>query len=113
MQHIYEFQKMGANISLDGNTASVIGSKSLTAASITGGDLRSCAAMVLASLAADGTSIIKGLDHLDRGYENLALKLKKIGACISRSQSKAQEISNPNTKTLEAKQNIYSETDVA
>ncbi len=113
MQHIYQFQKMGAKISLEGNTASVIGSKSLTSASITGGDLRSCAAMVLASLAADGISIIKGLEHLDRGYENLSLKLNKIGACISRSQSQAQEISNRNTKTLEAKQNIYSETDVA
>ncbi len=59
--------------------------------------------MVLASLAANGTSIIKGLDHLDRGYENLSQKLNKIGACISRNQIQAQE----------DKQYFCSETDVA
>ncbi|KGG14181.1 UDP-N-acetylglucosamine 1-carboxyvinyltransferase [Prochlorococcus sp. MIT 0601] len=83
MQHVGELQRMGAKILLDGNTAFVIGDNNLTATSITGGDLRSCAAMVLASLAANGTSIVQGLAHLDRGYEDLAEKLNAVGANIS------------------------------
>ncbi|WP_081936981.1 MULTISPECIES: UDP-N-acetylglucosamine 1-carboxyvinyltransferase [unclassified Prochlorococcus] len=87
MQHVGELQRMGAKILLEGNTAFVIGSNNLKATSITGGDLRSCAAMVLASLAANGTSVIHGLMHLDRGYEDFAEKLNAVGANISRIHS--------------------------
>ena len=85
MQHLGELQRMGAKILLEGNTAFVIGGNNLKATSIKGGDLRSCAAMVLASLAANGTSLVKGLEHLDRGYEDFAEKLNSVGANISRT----------------------------
>ncbi|AAQ00583.1 UDP-N-acetylglucosamine 1-carboxyvinyltransferase [Prochlorococcus sp. SS52] len=87
MQHVGELQRMGATIVLEGNTAVVIGGNNLKATSVTGGDLRSCAAMVLASLAANGTSVIQGLEHLDRGYEDFAEKLNAVGANISRTHS--------------------------
>ena len=87
MQHIGEFQRMGAKILLEGNTAYVIGDNNLKATSIAAGDLRSCAAMVLVSLAANGTSVVQGLEHLDRGYEDLAEKLNAVGANILRTQS--------------------------
>ncbi len=89
MHHVRELQRMEANISLEGNTAIVIGGNDLKATSITGGDLRSCAAMVLASLAANGTSIVKGLTHLERGYEDFAEKLNAVGTNISRTYSVA------------------------
>ena len=72
MQHVAELQRMGASIRVQGNTAVIEGVPELSAAPIFGGDLRSAAAMVIASLAARGTSRLEGLDHLDRGYENLA-----------------------------------------
>ncbi len=113
MQHVRQLQKMGAKILLDGNTAFVIGGNNLNATSLTGGDLRSCAAMVLASLAAEGTSVVQGLEHLDRGYEDLSPKFNAVGASITRSHSKVQKTSKPTTKTYEATQNLYSDTEVA
>ena len=67
---------MGVKIKLTNNTAVLKGSPELTATSLTGGDLRSCAAMVLISLFAKGTSIIKGLNFLDRGYELIKSYIK-------------------------------------
>ena len=84
MQHVGELQRMGAKILLEDNTAFVVGGNILKATSITGGDLRSCAAMVIASLAANGTSVVQGLEHLDRGYEDFAEKLNAVGANILR-----------------------------
>ena len=113
MQHVGELQRMGAKILLEGNTAFVVGGNILKATSITGGDLRSCAAMVIASLAANGTSIVQGLEHLDRGYEDLSPKLNRVGASITRSHSQVQKTSNLTTKTYEDTQNLYSDTEVA
>ena len=87
MKHLVEFQRMGAKILLEGNTAYVIGSDNLKATSLIGFDLRSCASMVLVSLAANGTSIVRGLEHLDRGYEDFSAKLNAVGANISRNRS--------------------------
>jgi len=87
MQHVGELKRMGARILLEGNTAFVVGGNNLKGTSVTGGDLRSCAAMVLGSLAADGTSVVQGLEHLDRGYEDLAEKLNEVGASIFRTHS--------------------------
>ena len=84
MQHVSELQRMGASIRIQGNTAVIEGIPELSAAPVLGGDLRSTAAMVLASLAAKGTSKIEGLNHLDRGYEGLEEKLNKVGANIIR-----------------------------
>tara|TARA_B100001996_G_scaffold382374_1_gene374030 strand:- start:131 stop:1477 length:1347 start_codon:yes stop_codon:yes gene_type:complete len=87
MQHLAEFQRMGAKILLEGNTAYVIGNNNLKATSIAGGDLRSCAAMVLVSLAANGTSFVRGLTHLDRGYDDFVGKLNAVGANIFTTHS--------------------------
>ena len=87
MQHVGELKRMGARILLDGNTAFVVGGNNLKATSIAGEDLRSCAAMVLCSLAANGTSVVQGLEHLDRGYEDFAEKLNAVGANILRTHS--------------------------
>ena len=82
MHHVKELNKMGAQISLKDNTAKVVGVKKLNASSVIGFDLRGTAALAIAGLYANGKSIIQGLEHLERGYEDFALKLKKIGAEI-------------------------------
>ncbi len=87
MQHVYELIKMGASINLNERTAQIQGVEELTGKSLMGGDLRSTAAIVLASLAAKGLSTIEGLNHLDRGYESFETKLNSIGATISRIES--------------------------
>jgi UDP-N-acetylglucosamine 1-carboxyvinyltransferase len=80
-----ELIKMGANIRIDGRTAVIKGVKKLTGARVTARDLRGGAALVLAGLAAEGTTIIDNINtHVDRGYEKLEIKLKKIGADIQR-----------------------------
>ena len=84
MQHVAELQRMGASIRLQGNTAIIEGVPQLSAAPVSGGDLRSTAAMVLASLSAQGTSKVEGLNHLDRGYASLEEKLNEAGARIAR-----------------------------
>ena len=84
MQHVLELKKMGASIQINNSTASINGVSCLNSNSLCGGDLRSTAAIILASLAAKGTSTIKGLNHLDRGYEFFEQKLNLIGANITR-----------------------------
>ena len=86
MQHVTELQRMGACIRLQGNTAFIEGVPQLSAAPVRGGDLRSTAAMILASLSANGTSKVEGLEHLDRGYSQIEQKLNSIGADIVRYQ---------------------------
>lgn len=61
----------------------------LSGAPVVATDLRASAALVLAGLAAHGTTTIQGLQHLDRGYENLDVKLQKLGANLQRTQSNA------------------------
>ena len=78
---------MGASIRLQGNTAVIEGLPNLSAAPVMGSDLRSAAAMVLASLGAKGTSQVEGLHHLDRGYSGIEKKLNAAGAVIVRNQS--------------------------
>ncbi len=87
MQHVAELERMGACIRLQGNTAVIEGVPQLSAAPIFGTDLRAAAAMVLAGLAAKGTSQLEGLKHLDRGYENFEKKLNLAGANILRHQN--------------------------
>ncbi len=86
MQHVGELQRMGASIRLQGSTAVVEGVPQLSAAPVSGGDLRAAAAMVLAGLAAKGTSKVEGLNHLDRGYEDLEKKLNSAGSQIQRHE---------------------------
>ncbi|MGC6482690.1 MAG: UDP-N-acetylglucosamine 1-carboxyvinyltransferase [Synechococcus sp.] len=84
MQHVAELQRMGASIRLQGNTAVIEGVAQLSAAPVTGSDLRAAAAMVLAALTANGTSKVSGLNHLDRGYDAIEAKLAAIGAQLKR-----------------------------
>lgn len=80
-----ELIKMGANIRIDGRTAVIKGVKKLTGAKVAARDLRGGAALVLAGLVAEGTTIVDNIKtHVDRGYDKLEIKLKKIGADIQR-----------------------------
>lgn len=84
-KHAEDLVKMGANIKIDGRTAIVQGVKRLTGAEVSARDLRGGAALVLAGLAAQGTTIVDNVKmHIDRGYDRLEIKLKKLGADIQR-----------------------------
>jgi len=82
--HVAELNRLGADIRCDGNTASIKGVSRLQGASVTAGDLRASAALVLAGLAAEGRTIVNRIRHLDRGYEFLDRKLQQLGARIER-----------------------------
>ena len=84
LRHVAELNRMGADIRVKGNHAIIRGVPQLSGAPVLATDLRASAALVLAGLAADGKTIIKGLHHLDRGYDNLELKLRQLGANIQR-----------------------------
>lgn len=82
--HVPELGRMGADISIQGNTATVKGVKSLRGAPVMATDLRASVSLVLAGLAAKGETVINRVYHLDRGYENLENKLSTCGAVIRR-----------------------------
>jgi len=84
--HVPELSRMGANLTLEGNTVVCKGVKSLTGAHLMATDLRASASLVLAGLAAQGTTTIDRVYHLDRGYETIEEKLKLLGAQIERVQ---------------------------
>jgi UDP-N-acetylglucosamine 1-carboxyvinyltransferase len=84
LQHVAELQRMGAAIRTQGNTAFVEGVVRLSGAPVQGTDLRASAAMVLAGLAAEGVTTVRGLEYLDRGYAQLEAKLNAVGASIAR-----------------------------
>ena len=84
--HIPELLRMGADLTLEGNTVVCRGVKSLTGANLMATDLRASASLVLAGLAAKGTTTIDRVYHLDRGYETIEEKLKSLGAQIERVQ---------------------------
>ncbi|MGK7876827.1 MAG: UDP-N-acetylglucosamine 1-carboxyvinyltransferase [Xenococcaceae cyanobacterium] len=100
LRHVAELNRMGADIRLKGNHAIVRGVPFLSGAPLMATDLRASAALVLAGLAAEGKTVVQGLHHLDRGYENLEGKLRQLGAKLQRvrSQTKAQE-DGPTTTT--------------
>jgi UDP-N-acetylglucosamine 1-carboxyvinyltransferase len=82
--HVQELVRMGANIKVEGNTATVRGSEKLSAAAVMCSDLRASASLVLAALVADGESILDRVYHMDRGYERIEEKLRGVGAQIRR-----------------------------
>ena len=84
LRHASELNRLGADIRVKGNSAFVKGVKILSGAPVLGTDLRATAALVIAALAAEGKSTIQGLRHLDRGYELIDEKLRKLGAKIER-----------------------------
>ncbi|HAV92569.1 TPA: UDP-N-acetylglucosamine 1-carboxyvinyltransferase, partial [candidate division WOR-3 bacterium] len=81
-----ELARMGADISIDGSKAIIRGVKKLLGAPTMASDLRASAALVLAALAAKGESEVKRIYHIDRGYESIEKKLRKIGAQIRRAE---------------------------
>ena len=85
--HVLELQRMGADISLSRNVASIKGIKGLKSAQVMATDLRASAALVLAALAAEGETIVDRIYHIDRGYENIDKKLSSIGAMVERIES--------------------------
>jgi UDP-N-acetylglucosamine 1-carboxyvinyltransferase len=82
--HVQELARMGANIKVDGRTATVCGPAKLSAAAVMCSDLRASASLVLAALVADGESILDRVYHMDRGYERIEEKLAGVGAQIRR-----------------------------
>jgi UDP-N-acetylglucosamine 1-carboxyvinyltransferase len=86
-QHADELKKMAANVDINGKIAVFKGVKELQSASVRGKDLRSAAALVVAALSAEGISEVRGLKHLDRGYENLEEKFTQLGATIRRQSA--------------------------
>ena len=82
--HVRELARMGANIKVEGRTATVRGPAQLSAAAVMCSDLRASASLVLAALVADGESIVDRVYHMDRGYERIEEKLAGVGAEIHR-----------------------------
>ncbi len=82
--HVAELKRMGAKISIKGNVASVDGKTKFASAELMATDLRASVSLILASLTAKNKSIINRIYHLDRGYEDIEKKLKKLGAKIKR-----------------------------
>ena len=82
--HVAELNRMGAKISTDGNKAKITGNINFEAAELMATDLRASVSLILAALTTKGKSVINRIYHLDRGYENIEKKLKKVGAKIRR-----------------------------
>tara|TARA_B100000575_G_scaffold222242_1_gene182642 strand:+ start:76 stop:1332 length:1257 start_codon:yes stop_codon:yes gene_type:complete len=82
--HVQELVRMGANIDINGNVATIDGVKSLTGAPVMATDLRASASLILAGLVAKGETVVDRIYHIDRGYECIEEKLTKLGANIKR-----------------------------
>lgn len=83
-KYVDELRRMGADITVEGSVCIVRGSKELSGTHVTAPDLRAGAALVLAGLVAAGTTVIDGLEHIDRGYEAFEQKLAGLGASVRR-----------------------------
>jgi UDP-N-acetylglucosamine 1-carboxyvinyltransferase len=82
--HVSELARLGAEIAVEGPSAIVKGGKPLSGAPVMASDLRASAALLIAGMVAKGATLVKRIYHLDRGYENIDTKLKKLGARIDR-----------------------------
>ena len=85
--YVEQLMRMGADITVRERVAVIKGVKRLTGAFVDACDLRGGAALVVASLCAEGTSIINNIKHIDRGYESLEEHLSSVGAVIKRIQT--------------------------
>jgi UDP-N-acetylglucosamine 1-carboxyvinyltransferase len=92
LRHAGELNRLGADIRIKGNTAFVRGVPMLSGAPVIGTDLRASAALVIAGLAATGTTIVQGLHHLDRGYDRLDMKLQQLGAKVIRVSQTSKDV---------------------
>lgn len=93
--HVDEMRRLGANLVRRGATATITGVERLCGATVTACDLRAAAALVVAGLAAEGETIVRRIDHLDRGYDRLEAKLAALGADITRTVEKTDAIVAP------------------
>ncbi len=84
--HVAELKRMGADITIEGSTATVRGKEKLIGAPLMATDLRASASLIVAALAAEGTTTVHRIYHLDRGYEKIEEKLQKLGADIRREK---------------------------
>ncbi|HZT22123.1 MAG TPA: UDP-N-acetylglucosamine 1-carboxyvinyltransferase [Verrucomicrobiae bacterium] len=84
--HVSELARLGADIEIEGPSAIVKGGRPLSGAPVMASDLRASAALVIAGLAAQGTTQVNRIYHLDRGYEKMDLKLRRLGARIRRTE---------------------------
>jgi len=82
--HVNELVRLGANIQIDGKVSVVQGVKQLSGATVMATDLRASASLVIAGLVAEGETIVDRIYHLDRGYDRMEAKLRKVGAQIER-----------------------------
>jgi UDP-N-acetylglucosamine 1-carboxyvinyltransferase len=82
--HVQEMNRLGAAIRIDGNTAHIAGVNLLRGAPVMATDLRASASLVIAAMAAEGTTLIERIYHLDRGYDRMEVKLSAVGADIVR-----------------------------
>ena len=91
--HVQEMNRLGANIVIDGNTATTQGvaAESLSGAMVMATDLRASASLVILGMVAEGTTIVDRIYHLDRGYERMEEKLTKVGADITRVSGVSEE----------------------
>jgi UDP-N-acetylglucosamine 1-carboxyvinyltransferase len=85
--HVQELCRMGANINVHGSSALIRGVPFLNAAPVQASDLRASAGLIIAGLVAKGETTIRGVHHLDRGYESIEEKLSKCGAKIYRNKT--------------------------
>lgn len=88
-RHAEELRRMGAIVHVEGRSAVVKGVERLSGADVEATDLRGAAALILGGLAADGTTRVLGLRHLDRGYDRFEEKLRSLGAQVSRQEERA------------------------
>jgi UDP-N-acetylglucosamine 1-carboxyvinyltransferase len=84
--HVNELVRLGANIQIDGKVSVVQGVVRLSGATVMATDLRASASLVIAGLVAEGETIVDRIYHLDRGYDRMEAKLRKVGAQIERSK---------------------------
>jgi UDP-N-acetylglucosamine 1-carboxyvinyltransferase len=89
--HVQELQRLGADITIEGNTSVIRGVSKLSGADVMATDLRASASLVIAGLVAEGTTLIDRIYHLDRGYEQMEVKLAALGANIIRLGSSTSQ----------------------
>ncbi|MDR3311497.1 MAG: UDP-N-acetylglucosamine 1-carboxyvinyltransferase [Oscillospiraceae bacterium] len=88
-RYLDELMKMGAKVRVIGSTATIEGVRSLTGATMKASDLRAGAALVVAGLCARGTTVVEGIEYVERGYEDIVGKLTRLGADITSTKSGA------------------------
>src|SRR5690606_18914670 len=90
--HVLELQRLGADITIEGNTAIVRGMPELQGAAVMATDLRASAGLVIAGLVADGETIVDRIYHLDRGYERMETRLQALGARGERIDGRGERV---------------------